>query len=51
MAQFANNNAKNANTGHTFFKLNCGYHSCISYEKSLDLRSKSRIIEELSFEL
>ena len=26
MAKFAYNNSKNASTGHTPFKLNCGYH-------------------------
>ena len=29
IAKFAYNNAKNANTGHTLFELNCGYHSWI----------------------
>ena len=51
MAEFAYNNAKNANTGLTPFKLNCGYHSCVSYKEDLDLRSKSKIAEELSFKL
>ena len=51
MAKFAYNNAKNANTGHIPFKLNCRYHPCISYKKDLDPRSKSKTAEELSFEL
>ena len=51
MAEFAYNNAKNASTGHTPFKLNCGYYPCISYEKDLDPRSKSKTAEELSSEL
>ena len=51
MVEFAYNNAKNASTGHTLFKLNCGYHPCVFYEKNLDLRLKSKTAEELSFEL
>ena len=51
MAQFAYNNAKNANTGHTSFKLNCGYHPCIFYEEDLDPRSKSKTMKELSSKL
>ena len=39
MVEFAYNNAKNVSTGHTSFELNCKYHSCIIYEKNLDLRS------------
>ena len=51
MAEFAYNNAKNASTGHKFFKLNCRYHPRVFYEEDLDLRSKSRIAEELSSKL
>ena len=51
MAEFAYNNAKNANTNHTPFKLNCGYHPWVSYKEDLDPRSKSKIAEELSSEL
>ena len=51
MAEFAYNNAKNASTGHTSFKLNCGYHPCISYEENFDPRSKSKTAKELSSEL
>ena len=51
MAEFAYNNAKNANTSYTFFELNCGYYPCISYEEDLDPRSKLRTVEELSSEL
>ena len=47
LAKFAYNNAKNANTSHTFFKLNCGYYLCVSYEEDLDLYSKSRTAEKL----
>ena len=51
MAEFAYNNAKNASTGYTFFKFNCGYHLCVSYEKNFDSYSKSKTIEELFFKL
>ena len=51
MAEFAYNNAKNASTGHTLFKLNCGYHPRISYKEDLDPRSKSKIAKKLSSKL
>ena len=51
MAEFAYNNAKNANTGHTPFELNCGYHPRISYEEEVDSRSKSKSADKLSAEL
>ena len=51
MAEFAYNNAKNASTGHTSFKLNCTYHPCVSYKEDLDPHSKSKNVEELSSKL
>ena len=39
MAEFAYNNAKNANTNHTPFELNCGYRSWMLYEEDVDPRS------------
>ena len=51
MAEFAYNNAKNASIGFTPFELNCRYHLQVSYKEDLDLHSKSRTVEELSFEL
>ena len=48
MIEFTYNNAKNASTGHTLFKLNYGYHSRVFYKKDLDPCSKSKTIEELS---
>ena len=51
MAKFAYNNAKNASTGHTPFELNCGYHLRMSYEENVDLRSQSKLADELSAEL
>ena len=51
MAEFAYNNAKNTNTGHTSFKLNCGYHLWILYKKNVNPRSQSKSVDELSAEL
>ena len=51
MAKFAYNNAKNSNTGHTPFELNCGYHPCVSFEEDTDPRSQSKSADELSAEL
>ena len=51
IAEFAYNNAKNTNTGHISFELNCGYHLRVSYKEDLDPCSKSKTAEELSFEL
>ena len=39
MAEFAYNNAKNANTGHTTFEFNCDYHPYVSFEKDTNLCS------------
>ena len=51
MAEFAYKNAKNASTGHTPFKLNCGYHPRILYKEEVDSRSKSKSADKLSAEL
>ena len=51
MVEFAYNNAKNASTGHTLFKLNCGYHLRVSFEKDVDFSSKSRSTNELAEKL
>ena len=48
MAKFAYNNAKNASTSHTSFKLNCDYHFCVFYKEDLDPRSKSKAADELA---
>ena len=45
MAEFAYNNAKNANIDYTLFKLYCGYHPCVSYKEDLNLRSKLKTAE------
>ena len=51
MAEFAYNNAKNASTGFTPFKLNYGYHPRVSYKEDLNPCSKLKTAEELSSEL
>ena len=51
MAKFAYNNAKNTSTDHTLFKLNYGYHPCVSYKEDLDPHSKSKTTEKLSSKL
>ncbi len=51
MAEFPYNNAKNASTGHTPFKLNCGYHPRVSFEEDVDPRSRSCSANELAEEL
>ena len=50
MAEFAHNNAKNTSTSHTLFKLNCGYHSRIFFEKDIDLRLRSHSANKLAEE-
>ncbi len=51
MAEFAYNNAKNVNTGHTPFELNYGYHPRTSYEEDVDPCSQSKPADELAIEL
>ena len=51
MAEFAYNNAKNASTNHTLFKLNCKYYPWVFYKKDLDLYSKSKTAKKLSSKL
>ena len=51
IAKFVYNNAENASTGHTLFKLNYDYYSRMSYKKEVDSRSKSKSIDKLSTEL
>ena len=51
MAEFVYNNTKNASISYTSFKLNCGYHSCVSYKEDLDPRSKSKAADKLADEL
>ncbi len=51
MAEFAYNNAKNASTSHTPFKLNCGYYPRVSFEEDVDPRLRSRLANKLAEEL
>ncbi len=51
IAEFVYNNAKNTSSGHTPFKLNCGYYSKVSFKEDIDLRLRScftnKLVEEL----
>ena len=51
MAEFAYNNLKNASTGYTFFKLNYRYYLLVFYKEDLNICSKLKTAEKLSFEL
>ena len=51
MAEFVYNNAKNASTGHTPFKLNCNYRSKMSFKEDVDPRLKSRFANKLTKKL
>ena len=51
IAKFAYNNTKNANTGHTLFKLNCNYHPYFFFEEDTNPRSQSKSADKLSAEL
>ena len=47
MAKFAYNNAKNSSIGHISFKLNCGYHLRVFFEKGTNPRSQSKSADKL----
>ena len=51
MAEFAYNDAKNTSIGHTLFKLNCGYHHCISFEEDTNPRSRLKKADKLAAKL
>ena len=51
MAEFAYNNAKYTNTGHTPFKLNFGYHSCVFFKEDINFRFQSKTANKLLAEL
>ncbi len=51
MAEFAYNNAKNASTKHTPFKLNCGYYPRVPFEEDVNPCLRSRSAKELAKEL
>ena len=51
MVEFAYNNAKNSCIGYLPFKLNFGYHSCISYKKDINIHFKFKVANELTKKL
>ena len=51
MAKFGYNNAKNASTSHTPFKLNCDYHPRVLFEENVNFCSKSCSADKLAEEL
>ncbi len=51
MAKFAYNNAKNANTRHRSFELNCGYYPRASYKENVNPRSQLKSAKKLAKEL
>ena len=51
MAEFVYNNVKNASTGHTPFKLNCGYHPRVFFKEDTDPCFRSKTADELLAEL
>ena len=48
IAEFAYNNAKNASTGHTLFKLNYGFHPWVSFKDDIDSCSRSYSANKLA---
>ena len=51
MADFVYNNAKNASPSHMPFKLNCSYHSYMSYKDDVNPRFQSKLADKLSAKL
>ena len=51
MAEFTYNNSKNANTDHTLFKLNCAYHSWVSFKNKYNVHSRSFLTNGLAIKL
>ena len=51
MAEFAYNNAKNANTGQMPFELNCGYHLCVFFKEDTNPCCRSKTADKLSTKL
>ena len=50
ITEFTYNNPKNASTGHTLSKLNCGFHPQVSYKEDINPRSQSKSVDELTTE-
>ena len=51
MAEFAYNNAKNASSSHTLFRLNYSYHLQMLYKDEVNPYSKFKSADNLSAEL
>ena len=51
MAEFAYNNAKNASTGHTMFKFNCGYHLNVLFKEDVNSCFRSCFADKLAEKL
>ena len=51
MAEFTYNNIINASTGHTLFKLNCGFHPRVFFKNNIDSCSRSCSANKLAEEL
>ena len=51
MVEFTYNNTKNANTGHTLFKFNCGYYFRILFKEDIYSHLRSRFADKLVEEL
>ena len=51
MAEFVYNITKNASTGHTLFKLNCGYYPCIFFNNDTNFLFQLKTAIEQSSKL
>ena len=51
MVEFAYNNIKNVNTGHTSFELDCRYHACISFKNDTYFCSRFCTVKTLAKKL
>ncbi len=51
IAEFAYNNAKNANIGHTLFELNSGYYLRVLFKEDVDPCSRCPLANKLANEL
>ena len=48
IAEFTYNNVKNLSIGHILFELNYGYNFRVFFDKDINLRSKSKLVDKLS---
>ena len=51
IVEFTYNNVKNANIGHTPFRLNCSYHPRVSFQEDVDRRLRSCSTNKLAEKL